>query len=211
MFKNKLNKLIHNENNDDKNEGKNIKIENVVFLIILAVLTIIIINSILKGDKKSNDSSYDSKSKQLASTYNTSNSNNIEVDNNVNNIEERLENILSKIVGVGDVKALLNYSESSETIAMYNENSKSSITEETDDSGGVRKIEETDSNKEVIYKENVNGEKTPITKKIINPKIEGAIILAKGASKIEVKTSIIQAVEAVTGLPTHKIQVFEMN
>ena len=26
-----------------------------------------------------------------------------------------------------------------------------------------------------------------------------------------VKTSIVQAVEAVTGLPTHKIQVFELN
>lgn len=42
------------------------------------------------------------------------------------------------------------------------------------------------------------------------PKIEGAIITAQGASNIDVKTNIIQAVEAVTGLATHKIQVFEM-
>lgn len=92
---------------------------------------------------------------------------------------------------------------------MYNENSKSSTTEETDTSGGIRKVQETDSQKDIIYQEN-NGTKTPMTKKVIEPKIEGAIITAKGANNIDVKTNIIQAVEAATGLATHKIQVFEM-
>ena len=50
----------------------------------------------------------------------------------------------------------------------------------------------------------------PITQKVVKPKVEGAIITAKGASNAEIKTNIIQAVEAVTGLATHKIQVFEM-
>ena len=63
--------------------------------------------------------------------------------------------------------------------------------------------------KEIIYEES-DGEKTVITQKVVEPQIEGAIITAKGAGNAEVKTSIIQAVEAVTGLPTHKIQVFEM-
>ena len=93
---------------------------------------------------------------------------------------------------------------------MYNENSKISNTEESDTSGGTRKIQETDSQKEIIYQEE-NGEKTPITQKVVQPKVEGAIVTAKGASDATVKTSIIQAVEAVTGLATHKIQVFEMN
>lgn len=75
--------------------------------------------------------------------------------------------------------------------------------------GGTRKISETNSKKEVIYKE-VNGEKIPVTQSIISPKVEGAIIAATGAKSAYVKTNIIQAVEAVTGLATHKIQVFEM-
>lgn len=92
---------------------------------------------------------------------------------------------------------------------MYNENSKKSVTEETDTSGGVRKVETTDAQKEIVYQES-NGDKTPIIQKTIEPKIEGAIITAKGASNISIKTDIIQAVEAATGLATHKIQVFEM-
>ena len=120
------------------------------------------------------------------------------------------ENILSKIQGVGEVQVFINYSETSEVVAMYNENSKVSNTEESDESGGTRKIQETDTQKDIVYKE-IDGEKTPITQKIIQPKVEGAIITAKGASDATVKTNIIQAVEAVTGLATHKIQVFEMN
>lgn len=55
-----------------------------------------------------------------------------------------------------------------------------------------------------------NGEKVPVTSKVVNPKIEGAIITATGAGNGTVKNNIVQAVEAVTGLATHKIQVFEM-
>ena len=68
----------------------------------------------------------------------------------------------------------------------------------------------TDTQKDIIYQEE-DGKKTPITQKIIQPKIEGAIITAQGANNATVKTNVIQAVEAVTGLATHKIQVFEMN
>ena len=148
--------------------------------------------------------------KQLATTQNSQSSSNRQSGTNSNNLEERLENILSNISGVGHVKVFINYSESSETVAMYNENSKTSVTEETDTSGGVRKVEETDSQKEIVYQED-SGSKTPIVQKTVEPKIEGAIITAKGASNINIKTSIIQAVEAATGLATHKIQVFEMS
>lgn len=56
----------------------------------------------------------------------------------------------------------------------------------------------------------MNGEKIPVTQSIIKPKIEGAIITAIGAKDSNIKTNIVQAVEAATGLATHKIQVFEM-
>lgn len=75
--------------------------------------------------------------------------------------------------------------------------------------GGNRKITQTTNKKEVIYQE-INGEKVPVTQSIVKPKIEGAIITAIGASDIKIKTNIVQAVEAATGLATHKIQVFEM-
>ena len=43
------------------------------------------------------------------------------------------------------------------------------------------------------------------------PKVEGAIILAEGGDNATIKANIVQAVSAVTGLATHKIQVFKMS
>ena len=69
---------------------------------------------------------------------------------------------------------------------------------------GTRVTQESDSSREVIYQ---NDE--IIVQKTISPKIEGAIIAASGANNSSIKANIIQAVEAATGLATHKIQVFE--
>ena len=93
---------------------------------------------------------------------------------------------------------------------MYNETYTSSSTEEADTNGGTRKIEETDTSKEIIF-EDKNGQQTPITQKVVMPKIEGAIVTAEGAGNVNVKTNIIQAVSAATGLATYRIQVFEMD
>lgn len=208
MLGNKLKKLINAD--EEKQEGNNKKkIENLVFLVVILIITVVAINVIWNGNSKKNKQEENSQnSKQLAQ-----NINNIAIETSSSTskeLEKNLETILSKIQGVGEVKVFINYSESSEIIPMYNEASKNSNTEETDTQGGIRKIQEQDSQKEIIYKEE-NGEKMPITKKVVEPKVQGAIITAKGASDVNIKTSIIQAVEAVTGLATHKIQVFEMN
>ena len=209
MFGNKLKSIIKQEENPEGNNKK--KIENLVFFIFVLIITIVVINVIWNGNKKTNNQETNIDNKKLAESQNTlSGTSDIQNSNTQNELETKLEKILSKIQGVGEVQVCINYQESAEVVAMYNENSKTSSTEETDTSGGTRKIEETDTQKDIIYKED-NGEKTPITKKIVQPKIEGAIITAKGANNAETKTSIIQAVEAVTGLATHKIQVFEMN
>ena len=75
--------------------------------------------------------------------------------------------------------------------------------------GGVRTINENSSKKEVIYEDN-NGQRSVVTSSVITPEIKGAVVIAKGANNGVVKSNIIQAVEVATGLPTHKIQVFEM-
>ena len=209
MFKDKLKSLIKPEEGNKNNKKK---IENLVFFVIVLIITIVVINIIWNGDKKSSDEDIENtslRSKQLAKQGNNENTTIETSSESTNELEIKLEEILSKIQGVGEVNVFINYSESSEIIPMYNENTKTSNTQETDTSGGTRTIEESDSQKEIIYEEN-DGEKTPITQKVVEPKIEGAIITAQGAGNADVKSSIIQAVEAVTGLATHKIQVFEM-
>ena len=205
-YKNKFKEIFSKKNvniETNQNDSKR-KIENLVVFIVILIITVILINTIWNSDKKE-QKEIEQSDKIIAKARESIETNGIEE----NTLEQKLENILQKIDGVGNVKVLLTYSESSKTLAMFNEDSTKSDTEEQDTSGGNRKVSQVSNKKEVIYKE-VNGEKIPVTQSIINPKIEGAIITAVGASRSSVKTNIIQAVEAATGLATHKIQVFEM-
>ena len=178
-------------------KNKNKKIENLVAFLVILIITLIIINNIIKDDEKAETKNYPNA--ELA--INTSS------EEGSNDLEKRLENILSKIAGVGEVSVMITYSQTSEIVPIYNENISKSVTEETDTSGGVRTISSEDNEKKVV----TGSDSNPVTGKTINPKIEGAVITAKGANNANVKSNIISAVEAVTGLATHKIQVFEMN
>ena len=187
--------LIDNLKNMFSGNNNKKKVENLVFLLVILVVTVIAINTIwndknILSENKTND-------KQLV----------IQTETKELTLEEKLENILSKIDGTGNVEVLLTYNESTEIVPIYNESNKKSITNEVDSNGGTRTIEETDIQTEVIY--NQNADNNIITKKTVNPKIEGAIVIATGADNSVVKTNIMQAVEAATGLASHKIQVFK--
>lgn len=198
MLKEKMEK-IKNElvKTDNKNSKK--KIENIVVAILILLITVIAINAILSDGKEEEET-----------VINTIENNNVKFEASNTDLESRLEDILSKINGVGKVEVLINYSETEQVVAMYNENKKETATEEQDESGGTRVIKENDVQKDVIYQEK-DGEKIPITQKTIMPKIEGTIITAEGAGSTEIQEKIINAVEAATGLASHKIQVFEMS
>lgn len=182
---------------------KNKTIENLIFFIIILVVTLVLIKYIFSGNKKENKNESYEDAKLVSSNEVISNS---ETENYKESLKNDLINILKKIDGVGDVDVLITYSETSKLVPIYNENSSESKTSEEDASGGSRVVESYDSSKEVI----TDDSSSPITEKVIMPKIEGAIIICEGANNIDVKNNVISAVEAATGLKVHKIQVFEM-
>ena len=199
MIKEKIEKL---KEKIEKN-GENKKIENLIVFVIILIVTIVIINTIWNGsDNKDKKESEDvSGYKRLAIEDNNTET------NESDDLEKKLEQILSKMEGVGKVSVMITYSQGSEIVPMQNETSKSSKINETDSDGGTRITEQVDSSKEVIYS---NGNKVE-TQTVKNPIAQGAIVIAEGASNAMVKTNIVSAVEAITGLATYKVQVFEMN
>lgn len=112
-----------------KKDGNNKKkIENLVVFAVILIITVILMNTIWNGDKKTKEKTQINTEKVLAKEE-------IEADSNQTDsvdLEQKLESILQNIEGVGKTKVLLTYSESSQTVAMYNEDSTKSDTEETD-------------------------------------------------------------------------------
>lgn len=203
MLKDKIKQFL---TKGDQGDSKK-KIENLAVFLVLLVITLIVINLIWKSDDKEKNESTADPNKKLATIENED-----LAAHNVNmqdTLSSQLEEILGKIEGVGKVKVLVTYYQTSQTVPMYNEDTSQKDTDETDNNGGTRKVVETDVKREIIYEETDNG-KAPITQSIVSPKVEGAIITAQGASNTSIKANIIQAVEAVTGVSSHKIQVFSM-
>lgn len=192
-----LDKFFLNEN-QSKNKKK---VENIIFLILILIVTVITINTIWK-EKNVNkeDLKLNDPNKALADE------NFLEQNDN---LEEKLEKFLSTIKDVGKVNVLINYSETSSFIPIYDEKNVTSNVTEEDTSGGSRNTVETENEKQVIFTEK-SGYKEPIAQKTTMPIIKGAIITAEGATSATVKANITNAVQAVTGLSIDKIQVFEM-
>ena len=197
------NKSLTKKRNIENKIFKNKTIENLIFFIIILVVTLVLVKYIFSGNKKENKNESYEDAKLVSSNEVISNS---ETENYKESLKNDLINILKKIDGVGDVDVLITYSETSKLVPIYNENSSESKTSEEDASGGSRVVESYDMSKEVI----TDDSSIPITEKVIMPKIEGAIIICEGANNIDVKNNVISAVEAATGLKVHKIQVFEM-
>ena len=191
-------KEFFKKNGEENDKKKNI--ENIIVFIIILIITVLIINVMWSSDDNKSKNKSEDTTKVLAQTTTA----NEEQDN----LENRLENILESINGVGKAKVLIKYSESSSVVAVYNETKSESTTQENEGSSN-KDVKQTESKKEVAYTDE-NGKNTPITEKVIMPVIEGAIITAQGAGNANIKASIVSAVEAVTGLAVHKIQVFEM-
>lgn len=179
--------------------NKEKRAENLVSFLIILIITLIVINKVLTNEEVENRDYKNEVGVELAVSDNFD-----EVAND--DLEKRLENILGKISGVGDVSVLLTYTESSTLVPIYNINSSISTVEEKDTSGGSRITETENMQKDVI----TDSKSSVVTEKVVMPMIEGAIIAAEGASNASIKSNIIAAVEAVTGIATHKIQVFEM-
>ena len=114
------------------------------------------------------------------------------------NYEEELENILSKVSGVGDVDVMLTYSSSFEKSIAYEKNS----TKNEKKDGDSTIINETDSQTNVVLS---SGE--PFVLKEIYPEIKGVIVVADGADSIFVKQNIIDAVTTALNIAPHKVCV----
>lgn len=126
MFKDKIKSLV--EKNVKGNSKKTV--ENLIVFLVLLIITIISINLIWGIDNKQKEKNPDDESSYAVLAQNINNSNNIEKSEY--NLERELENILSKISGVGKVQVLITYSETSEVVAMHNEVKNISKTEESD-------------------------------------------------------------------------------
>lgn len=125
-------------------------------------------------------------------------------------LEERLEKVLEKMDGVGEVKVMITLADYGEDVVEKDCVSTGSTTTETDSSGGSRTITESEISNTTVYVEE-DGETYPSLQKEIAPKIEGIVIVAEGGDQPTVVSNISDAAMALFSVEAHKVKVVKMS
>lgn len=125
-------------------------------------------------------------------------------------LENRIEEILSCMEGVGQVQAMVTVSSSKELIVEKNEPVSRSTVTETDGSGGARSTNESDFQYETIYETDSDSNKVPYVVKEIEPRIQGITVVAQGGGNALVQKNISEVLEALFHIEAHKIKVVKM-
>lgn len=112
-------------------------------------------------------------------------------------LEARLEGILSQIEGAGQVRVLLTEEVGRETVYQTDSQSES-------DEAGQRQSDDT-----VLVEDGAKTE-SGLVRQVLEPTYRGAVILCQGADQPSVRLAIVQAVSSVTGLGADRISVLKM-
>ncbi|MGJ7921311.1 stage III sporulation protein AG [Neobacillus sp. LXY-4] len=120
--------------------------------------------------------------------------------------ENQLKEALEGIQGVGDVTVVVNVDATEKQVLEKNSKSQTQTTDETDREGGKRKVEDSQTENQLVIIR--DGEKeVPIVVETKKPEIRGVLVVAKGADNIQVKKWIIEAVTRALDVPSHRVAV----
>ena len=124
--------------------------------------------------------------------------------------EEKLKQSLSRIDGAGEVEVLITLKESEERILSKDVPEEISETVEEDAEGGSRTITQRKWEESTIYTVNEAGQNVPYVCKIIQPVIEGVVVIVQGGDSEVVKQNIIETIQVLFGIDANKIRVVKM-
>lgn len=163
---------------------------NLYILLVVGILILIVSNLLFSSKPKKEDKS----TPQVTSGQSAAEA------------EKRLEEILSKAAGVGNVEVMVTYDTGPEKVTVHDAQSSKTSQEEPQTQGGMRKTDETNSDVQTVMVTE-GGQSQPFVSKEIEPKIRGVLVVADGAREESVKIGITNAVAAVLDVPYHRIQV----
>ncbi|WIV10998.1 stage III sporulation protein AG [Proteiniborus sp. MB09-C3] len=121
------------------------------------------------------------------------------------NIEKKLEEILKKIKGVGEVYVMITFDDTSEKVPVFNTTQTVEKTDEKDAQGGTREVTREDLSQQVVV--GSGGDSLMIMKET-KPKVRGVIVVAEGAEDIEIKEKLYSAVKTVLGISGNKVEIY---
>lgn len=117
-------------------------------------------------------------------------------------LERELKETLSAITGAGRVRVELMIKSGRRRIWERQSRSNRRVS---GDRGTMNN--EEDSSDELVLAKDRDGRDTPVLKEELAPEIQGVIVVASGATDIEVRRMLTSTVMTILGLPAHRVLV----
>lgn len=178
--------MTENKNSKLKNFFQKIKkfkgVEIAIVIVLISAMILIAISSFSTSKKEA-----DSKTNTL--------------EDYCANLEARLNQVLSKIEGVGEVSSMITLEGGFQQKLAYNEENSTTTGEKNGST-----TQNTSSSQSVIYITQ-NGVETPLVLYEENPKIAGVVVVSSGAKDVKVKLDIIRAVSTLLNVQASCIEV----
>ena len=125
-------------------------------------------------------------------------------------LEERLQELLSAMDGVGEVKVMITIRDSGEQVVEKDVPSESGWVSETDSAGGTRESESARQEESTVYITDSEGNRTPYISQTTQPEIEGVTVVAQGGGDALIQKNINEVIQALFDIEAHKIKVVKM-
>lgn len=117
-----------------------------------------------------------------------------------------LTNMLEKISGISDVEVMVNLDATHKQIYEKNLIVGTQTTEELDQNGGKRNIDDLTEEQQVVIVRQ-GEEEVPLIVQTKKPIVRGVLVVASGVEQIELKQWVSEAVSRVLDVPPHRISI----
>lgn len=134
----------------------------------------------------------------------------VEKEDYVRKLEQRLCDTLSRLEGAGAVEVMITLEDSGESIVEKDTSNETSTLQEADSAGGSRSEKNAQTARSTVYREE-SSEKMPFIGKEMTPKVAGVLVVAQGGDQTAVKQNISEAVMALFQIDVNRIKVVKMN
>jgi stage III sporulation protein AG len=177
-------------------------------LLILAGLgvAVMIFSSFGTGPKSAGQQEIRGPNKDQPAFMSKDKSSDASMDDYASAYEQQLKKILEEVVGIGEVSVMVNLESSEEVVVEKDVNTKNQTTREMDKEKATRDVTDNTRDEKVVLVSEGQGQH-PIVLKKLAPKVNGVLIVAKGADNLKVKAAILDAVEKVLHVEPHKISI----
>ncbi|SDL62612.1 stage III sporulation protein AG [Sediminibacillus halophilus] len=214
---NPLKKLLSHVKLKQGDDNKPTKLAYVLIVGLVGLL-LILVSGIFSSEKNSGDNMLsvtpDSSTNEQETFLNKKEETIAEKDEEIadleGNYEKELTALLEKIQGVSDVEAMVNLDSTKQKVYEKNLIIGTQTTDETDQNGGERTLEDSTREQEVVLVRQGDKE-VPLLVHTKKPDVRGVLVVAKGVDHMQVKQWVVEAVSRVLDVPTHRISVMPKN